>query len=1143
MNALHDKCRPKHQVLVLKCYPRTTKGAVDVKPNSSELSYLLFYATSRRSKIQKVGAFLEKKTASDVWRLRIGNVQVTLQIFAALIEKAPKDLPLFAQNVMKVLGNVLRSNDITMVEASLPTFHTFCEHQDASSLFADQTYVQQYEEIVQAYAAFASTKETPGKSTLSKPVVMRWRNAGLEAIKSVAEAEALVTVAGRQLDVIVPMILENLRTDNEEFLDVLIHRAHVDEKADPQPAMRHRTSISTVQTNETSGEPNPIALSGSAADADKLAEEETGLAAMHCLKQICVVPNRAQLHSATMALLKFVRELVQADESVVRANPTTGRHSGWAIEIFGLVAKWAPVQDRYVILLATMDTLARTPSTEENIPELTVLVAIMSSLLRSDVNLIGLSVMDVLLGLLGQDARLPGGTPKTPDKEADPEQDQHMTPQRKEYLARIQQCIGDLATHVYYADQITDMISAILVRLKPHPSTVTGSPPTEKVDGTPATGSSAGSPAGSPPDDQHSPDAFVYLERAKITALKAIKSILLVANPKTKVSGNVNLTRNKVPVQVWEGTHWLLRDPDGLVRKSYADALTTWLDRETTRADLIARDEAQKATRMGNKESQSAAFARRAVSSASNREKPTKAPRSHFLQLLHLSIYDNALQFAAYETDMVLCHVLLVKLVTKLGVNAARYGVPMICRLQEDIQETEAPISKVHLGSLCHGYFWALSEMFDCETTDVGRAIQNEISRRRSKHFWIDGINVPAPPMDSLGTPGKVQPESKIPVEQIATEALLPFDDRLAMVECICTNYQDSPVSPPTSPGASPGRTFNIPIFNSTLSAIPPAETDRVLPTKFKEDMLAEWTKESAMMALQEGSKTASLNGSKAATTATRGNRLHVNGQGSPVDSYTNLRPASHTGAGGSVAALRKTSVQSRGSGVSSSSRGIVASVDQLKSVLSGEVARPGTLHTVRDDDSSDSMVSYDYSPSELSFNPAASEGGVNRADSRSRSKSRERKTSDPNGTVSTHPTPENGREESGYVPPVPPLPSGVTGNQVLHVTGHRPESAVSSKDHAVKAPRRRSVKSRGGESILTSALGDDGSGAMDLQSLLKGIDSKSREHTLGNLSKPPTRRTMGRTLRTLEILLEGIYPGFLGPTQISFVVIVYYDS
>ena len=74
MNAIQQRCRPKHQVLVLKCYPRTTKGAVDVKPNSSELSYLLFYVQSRRTKIQKVGGFLEKKTASDVYRMRIGYV-------------------------------------------------------------------------------------------------------------------------------------------------------------------------------------------------------------------------------------------------------------------------------------------------------------------------------------------------------------------------------------------------------------------------------------------------------------------------------------------------------------------------------------------------------------------------------------------------------------------------------------------------------------------------------------------------------------------------------------------------------------------------------------------------------------------------------------------------------------------------------------------------------------------------------------------------------------------------------------------------------------------------------------------------------------------------------------------------------------
>jgi hypothetical protein len=64
--------RPKHQILILKCYPKFQKGVQDVRPNSSELSYLLYYASARRTKLQKVGAFLERKVAKDVGRGRLG---------------------------------------------------------------------------------------------------------------------------------------------------------------------------------------------------------------------------------------------------------------------------------------------------------------------------------------------------------------------------------------------------------------------------------------------------------------------------------------------------------------------------------------------------------------------------------------------------------------------------------------------------------------------------------------------------------------------------------------------------------------------------------------------------------------------------------------------------------------------------------------------------------------------------------------------------------------------------------------------------------------------------------------------------------------------------------------------------------------
>lgn len=90
MNAVRQSCRPKHQVLVLKCYPKVPKNSSnDAKPNSSELSYLLYYASTRRSKLQKVGDFIEKRTASDVWKGHIGYSLNTCRTGVFLLTRYP----------------------------------------------------------------------------------------------------------------------------------------------------------------------------------------------------------------------------------------------------------------------------------------------------------------------------------------------------------------------------------------------------------------------------------------------------------------------------------------------------------------------------------------------------------------------------------------------------------------------------------------------------------------------------------------------------------------------------------------------------------------------------------------------------------------------------------------------------------------------------------------------------------------------------------------------------------------------------------------------------------------------------------------------------------------------------------------------
>ena len=191
--------------------------------------------------------------------------------------------------------------------------------------------------------------------------------------------------------------------------------------------------------------------------------------AMQCLKQIFTGSSRGQMHIAAVALLKFIEERVSQEEDVVKTT-NSGKDSGWAIKVFLLVTRWAPVADRFSILVAALHALAMHPLTDETLRQHIVLAAMVGALLRSDINLIGLSVNDVLIAFVAHirrlvqmpgdpnsmrsDPPLPGQPdPRSPTTLQFAEKAEKASTQRKDLLLRLQLCIGDLATHVYYADQ------------------------------------------------------------------------------------------------------------------------------------------------------------------------------------------------------------------------------------------------------------------------------------------------------------------------------------------------------------------------------------------------------------------------------------------------------------------------------------------------------------------------------------------------------------------------------------------------------------------------------------------------------------------------------------------------------------------
>ena len=916
------------------------------------------------------------------------NVQVTLQIIRALIEKLPRDLPLYATYVLRVFATVLQSKDLSMVEDSVPTFETFCEHYDVATLAADQEHIRQYEEIIRTYASYANLK-TPvqPKGGLNAPMAVRWRTAGLRALKSITASEAIGADGGRQMNIIMPVVLQNLHSGDEGHLPALKERAQATGEGDAEQNLRRRMSIATVQTADGGSRPSSNFIAKTTDDADRIAEEEVGLLAMQCLKQVFMANNRAQIRLATGAMLKFICTKVPTKRPSTSRSTRSGGSGTWSTSLVEMVTRWAPVQDRFVILVTIMETLVRSPIAEENLEQQLLLISLVGWLLRSSINMIGLSVMDVLLGLIqhillllqlgGKGSNvLPhhqqtdaidlftgtGEVLSNPNSSVERkegrEEESLPSSNRQELLLRLQRCIGDLATHIYYSDQISDIITAILLRLKPSP--LSGIASTTAAVENPEAAAKAIS-ASVQLQENPETDEFFSFGTARVTALNAIREVLVVANTKGSVTGGAAIGRNRVGVQVWEGTQWLLRDEDRRVRRAYVDALLTWLKLEMSSNDLRVLEDKRKLLRTASKNdvrsNKGDNMTRRAVSNASHkdRDKTAKPSKSTFIQLLHLAIYDNALESPESDADLLLMHLLLYRLVEKLGVNAVKTGLPMIMRIQEDINVDElarTPAAKINLGSLAHGYFWTLSEKFDFDASTVGYVVQSEILRRKKHGLWLDTIQIPPMPLDQIASTQTSLLSERVSLPEVSTESIKPFDSRAAMIDRIAESYANSVTSPPTSPPSSPGRVFSMPVLSSER----PSSKQNDLPSLIKDTMLSEWSKEICIATVErESARTISLNGSRKGTNLSQ--YLGINGQstgnGSPNGEHSPARAiaASDNNIANQPSALnfafskqRRSSAQSGSpTPVSSSDQNATLRVDDLKRVLAG-----GAINNVR---------------------------------------------------------------------------------------------------------------------------------------------------------------------------------------------------
>lgn len=376
-----------------------------------------------------------------------------------MIEKCPRDLPLYSPYVLSILDNIISSNDINFIEYSVPAFTALSTYLDYASFAADPVQSRQFDGLIQKYASFASNDIKSSASIRALPEILRLKTAGLKAISGLVASDSFYSNP-KNLRIAVPTIIELLASEDPQYIRRLEKRESAKESFDKQQAHRRRPSMAASRSMETvrtargidTSESDPVAAAGTTEDVDKRAKEELGVLALQTLRTMFSTDNRGQLRSATALTINSALEAASRNKTI-STTFLSRNASPWLTDLFSRICDWAPLADKFVVLVTMVESLTNDASPIPAPPSSTIstttehqqqLAPAITHLLRSDYNFIGLSVLDVLLGIL--DTIRSGG----PDV----------------FLAQLRDCVGALAGHIYYGDQISDMVSAIVNRLE-----------------------------------------------------------------------------------------------------------------------------------------------------------------------------------------------------------------------------------------------------------------------------------------------------------------------------------------------------------------------------------------------------------------------------------------------------------------------------------------------------------------------------------------------------------------------------------------------------------------------------------------------------------------------------------------------------
>ncbi|WVF72663.1 hypothetical protein IAT40_007481 [Kwoniella sp. CBS 6097] len=582
------------------CYPPSkallTAGP-DYRPLSQDLSKLTYFATNKPSKLAKIGEELEKRVSKEATRSTGGypkyraSLLISLAILRALLTECKRDIPLFGRSALKIISTCLEVKvyqrggmDLEVIGRAAAAFIAFTTYTDGASIGVDEGMTRTYLEILRKFGNMAVYKETSqsGSQTQSEKGDAahgdmenqnRTRLIALAAINGASTSDAIFASTAefpKQVTYILPPLLHNMfdTTSPNSMSDMKFETAKIEMDASPSPFFSEFSARRPINDRRAPSLHAHIPGEKGPATKDVLS---ASLRSFHSLIGQCKVAQATIIIDQIGAFLDKYGYWADVERCCWLAERLTA---------------WITLQYRFVVPTRLVEVLiddhqdkiaSGNPTTKH-----TSALAMITTILNSTTSLIGLGISDLLGNLVSLIIR------RIRHDERDP------------LLPPLVQCISSLGTHIYYADQINDIIEELSTRIaelfltdKSRPEiirvlvqcmigvmVVADQADEEARSKVTANGNGNGNGNG----NSNGHGSIAESSRISIDKGKgpAVETPLDMPRPK-------NNRRNPIAPEVWQETLALLCEADYAVRSTYARALLLFLETEMPRGSVPGR--------------------------------------------------------------------------------------------------------------------------------------------------------------------------------------------------------------------------------------------------------------------------------------------------------------------------------------------------------------------------------------------------------------------------------------------------------------------------------------------------------------------------------------------------------------------------